>query len=129
MSIVPSILSILERFKRGYMQFIDELLEQFPEETDLVIIRVFFEDQVPVTVVADAFLSHVLPYKSMITKRDEKFFMENNNIFGMLDTGKVLHFKKLWTSTRLDKDDREAIWKWFDTLCALIEAYNNTKRR
>lgn len=123
MSSAPSVISILERFKRGYMQFIDELLEQFPDEPDLIIIRVFFEDQVPVSVVADAFIKHVLIHKNIIAKRDETFFLENDNIFGMLDTGKVLHFKRLWTSPRLDKDDKDTIWKWFDTLCTLVEAY------
>lgn len=123
----PSVLSILERFKRGYMQFIDELLEQFPDEPDLIIIRVFFEDQVPVASVADGFIDHVIPHKDMIKNRNENFFLENNHIFGMLDGGKVMHFKKLWTSKRLDKDDRDAIWKWFDTFCALVEAYRKAK--
>lgn len=123
----PSVLSILERFKNGYMQFIDELLEIFPEETDLIIIRVFFEDQVPVALVADNFISHVLPHKEIITKRNENFFLENNHMFGMLDGGKVMHFKKLWTSERLDKDDKDAIWKWFDTFCILVSAYQKAK--
>lgn len=124
---MSSALNILERFKRGYVQFIDELLEQFPNEPDLIIIRVFFEDQVPVSVVADQFINHVLPLREMIQKRDEKFFIENNHIFGMIDTSKVLHFKKLWTSNRLDKEDRDAIWRWFDTFCALADAYSKTK--
>lgn len=127
MSSGPSVINILQRFKSGYMQFIDELLEQFPDEPDLIIIRVFFEDQVPVSVVADAFIQHVLPHRDMIAKRDEKFFLENNHIFGMLDTGKVLHFKKLWTSKRLDKDDRDAIWAWFSTFCTLMDAYCKIK--
>ena len=127
MSSGPSVINILQRFKNGYMQFIDELLEQFPNESDLIIIRVFFQDQVPVSIVADAFIKHVLPYKDMIKRRDDKFFLENNHIFGMLDTGKVIHFKKLLTSERLDKDDRDVIWKWFDTFCVLVEAYRNSK--
>jgi len=122
-----SVLTILERFKKGYIQFIDELSEMFPEESDLIIIRVFFEDQVPVSLVADKFIQHVLPHREIIKKRDEKFFLENNNIFGMLDTGKVLHFKKLWTSNRLDKDDRITMWNWFDTFVTLMDAYKDCK--
>ena len=122
-----STIDILRRFKESYMQFIDELYEQFPNETDLIVIRVFFEDQVPVSVVADAFIQHVLPHKELIAKRNDKFFLENDNIFGMLDTGKVLHFKKLWMSDRLDKDDRDAIWAWFDVFCKLVEMYRKSK--
>lgn len=127
MSIEPYVINILERFKTGYIQFIDELLEQFPQESDLIVIRVFFDNQVPVSVVADMFIRHVLPYRDMINSRDEKFFLENNHMFNMLDNKKVIHFKKLWTSTRLDKDDREAIWKWFDTFCTLVDAYRKNK--
>ena len=119
--------SILQRFKKSYVQFIDELLEQFPNEPDLVLVRIFFQDQVLVTDVADSFITHVLPHKKAIQNRDERFFLEHNNIFGMFDSSKVLHFKKLWTSDRLDSDDREAIWKWFDLLCALSELYKNSK--
>jgi hypothetical protein len=124
----PSSLSILERFKRGYIQFIDELLEQFPNEPDLIIIRVFFQNEVPVTSVAESFIVNVLPYKEMIKKRDETFFLENNHMFGMLDGGKVSHFKKLWTSERLDDDDKDTIWQWFDMFCALTEAYKNSAK-
>lgn len=122
-----SALSILERFKDAYVQFIDELLEQFPNEQDLVVVRVFFKDQIPTTVVADAFIEHVLPHKETIKNRNDKFFMENNHIFGMLDSGKVMHFKNLWTSPTLEDEDREAIWKWFDMFCILAEAYKKTK--
>lgn len=123
----PSVLSILKRFKSGIIQFIDELIDQFPNEPDLIIIRVFFEDQIPVFIIADGFINHVLPHKDMIKNRNENFFLENNHMFGMLNNDKVIHFKKLWTSTRLDKDDRNVIWQWFDTFCALIESYQKCK--
>jgi hypothetical protein len=123
----PSVLNILQRFKTAYMQFIDELLQLFPTEPDIIIIRVFFEDQIPVSMVADSFINNVLPHKDMIKNRNEKFFLENNHMFGMLDGEKVLHFKKLWTSKNIDDDDRLAIWQWFDTFIALIEAYSKCR--
>ncbi len=123
----PSTVDILQRLKRGIMQFIDDLIEIFPKETDLIIIRVFFEDQVPIGTIADSFISHVLPHKEMVAKRNEKFFLEDDNIFGMLDTGKVLHFKKLWQSKLLEEDDREVVWSYFDTFITLSEAYKKSK--
>lgn len=122
----PNVFNILERFKKAYMSFIDELLEQFPNEPDLIIIRVFLEDQVPVSVVADTFVERILPHRGMINNRDEVFFLENNHIFDMVDTGKVIHFKDIWK--RLDDDDKDAIWKWFDTLCTIVEAYKKARR-
>jgi len=117
---------ILLRFKRTIIQFIDDLIDTFPQESDLIIARVFFDDQIPIVSIANGFVVHVLPHKDMILRRNEKFFLENNNIFGMLDNGKVLHFKRLWTSSLLDKDDREVIWRYFDTFITLIDAYKNS---
>lgn len=118
-------LRILEKFKNGYIEFIDQLLGVFPYEPDLTVARIFFNDQIPVSVVARAFSSHILPLREKIEKRDESFFIENDNIFGMVDTGKVVHFKKLWQSPSLDDKDRANIWKWFDKFCLLIDAYNS----
>lgn len=115
---------ILHRFKKVIIQFIDELIELFPKESDLIIMRVFFGDQIPVKTIADSFVQHVLPHKEMISSRNEKFFLdEQNNIFGMIDSGKVVHFKRLWTSKNLDNDDKNAIWSYFDIFIKLIEAY------
>lgn len=122
----PSSLDILRRFKTAYMNFIDELIEQFPYELDLIIIRVFFEDQVPVSLVMLTFIDKVLPFKKMIEKREEEFFLKNNHLFSMLDGGKVDHFKKLWTSGRLDGDDKNEIWRWFSTFITLAEAYQKS---
>jgi hypothetical protein len=123
----PSSIDILQRLKRGIMQFIDDLIDIFPRESDLIIIRVFFEDQVPVVTIAEAMIVHVLPHRVTIASRNENFFLEENNIFGMIDTGKVLHFKKLWTSSLLDKDDRATIWTYFDTFITLVDAYKKSK--
>ena len=117
---------ILQRFKKIIIQFIDELIELFPKESDLIIMRVFFGDQIPVNKIADSFIDHVLPHKEMISSRNENFFLdEENNIFGMIDTGKVVHFKRLWTSKNIDSDDKNAIWAYFDIFIKLIEAYKS----
>ena len=127
MSSQPTLINILDRFKKSCIKFIDELIEQFPNEQDLIVTRVVFDNQLPVNVIADSFILHVLPHKQMIIDRNENFFLENDNIFGMLDSSKVLHFKKLWVSNKLDDDDRTIIWKWFDTFCSLVEAYQKLK--
>jgi hypothetical protein len=116
-------IDILQRLKRTIMQFIDDLIDIFPQESDLIIIRVFFEDQVSVQTIAESFIIHVLPYRNMIKARNDKFFLEEDNIFAMIDTGKVLHFKRLWLSKLLDMEDRQTIWSYFDTFITLVEAY------
>ncbi len=122
-----SVTSILQNFRNSYLEFFDELIDQFPEETDLIVIRVFFSDQIPVSVIADSFVERILPHKQIIINRNEKFFIENNHMFDMLDGDKVLHFKRLWQSNKLDSDDKNVIWDWFNLFIKLIEQYKNCK--
>ena len=116
-------IQILTDFKTNLVNFIDELIEQFPEEQDLVVIRIFLNDQIPIADVMNTFISKILPLSDMIKKRDENFFINNNVLFEKLDKNKVNHFKKLWRSSKLDAEDRKIIWKWYDLFLSLAEKY------
>jgi hypothetical protein len=116
-------IEVLKKFKKGMLSCIDELIDQFPEEGDLVSVRVFVADQAPIEDVIVNFGEQILPFKKMILDRNEKFFLNDNDIFSSLDGGKVLHFKKLWLSDQLDDDDRDTIWKWFKYHLSVVEDY------
>ncbi len=116
-------IDILHKIKSNSIAFIDDLIEQFPQEPDLVIMRVMIQDQIPIKSIADSFVLYLLPFKDMIMNKDEKFFLENDDIFKMIDSSKVFHFKKLWTSNMLDTDDRKMIWSWFQCFIILTEEY------
>ena len=107
-------------FKASLVNFFDELIEQFPEEGDLVVIRIFLNDQIPIADVMSTFISKIVPLSDMVKKRDDNFFIQNNVLFEKLDKSKVNHFKKLWRSDRLDLEDRQVIWKWYDLTCREI---------
>lgn len=116
-------IKILSAFKAGITKFIDELVEQLPEEEDMVVLRILFHDQLPTEDVMNHYIEIVLPVKHMIDNKDEDFFITNIDIFGTVDTTKVNHFKKLWMSGKLDKDDKLTIWKWFTYLNKCAERY------
>lgn len=118
---------ILEKFKKNLVQFVDALVEQFPSETDLYLVKLLFStDQIPPTLMMNVFLSRVYPNKDLIKNRDEKFFIENEDIFSGLSKDKVGHFKKLWMSGNLDDTDKQEVWKWFDVFIILCEMYNTS---
>jgi hypothetical protein len=119
---------ILRQFKNGLVSFIDELIDQFPGEPDLVIIRIFVNDQVPIIDVMNHFVAKLLPMKTDIKDRNEKVFIESNVIFEALSKTKVNHFKALWRSGRLDDDDKQVVWKWFDSFVLLSERYKLFKK-
>lgn len=124
-SSMQTLQDISAEFKRLLIGFLDELIEQFPNEGDLVIARVFLKDQIPITIVLNYFLQELLPHKTVIEQRDEQFFLQNDILFGALNKDKVGHFRKLWRSPALDNQDRDLIWQWFDGFIRLTERYKH----
>jgi len=121
-------IQILKQFKEQIITFFDELISQFPEEADLVILRIFLENQIPIEEVINIFIHKLLTTREMIALRNEAFFIENESLFQKISKDKVNHFKRLWRSGRLDKDDKEIIWKWIDSFVFLADKYNTLIR-
>jgi hypothetical protein len=109
---------LMYEFRNQLINFLDELIEQFPEESDLYIIRIFLKDQVPVYDVLGRYIRDLLPLKNEVNQRNENFFLENDILY--MESGvalnKVNHFRQLWLSEKLDDNDREMIWRWMDLL-------------
>jgi hypothetical protein len=109
----------MKEFRNHLVQFLDELIEQFPRESDFVIMRIFIKDQIPVADVIGRFIRDLLPYKEQAQKRDDKFFIEHPFIYISSSEheqagGHVDHFTRLWQSDTLDENDRKIIWDWID---------------
>lgn len=125
-----STLQVLIQFKNGLITFLDELINQFPNEGDLVMLRIFLKDQVPIADVMNIFIHKLLPLKGMIQKKDEDFFLNHCNIFDEIRNnetkGKVSKFKTIWRSGTLDKEDKSVIWKWFQSFIFLTEKYQKS---
>jgi len=120
-------INVLIEFKKNLIIFMDELIEQLPQEPDIVICRIFLKNQVPIEDVIGYFIRKILPLKAYVGKRDDRFFMQHNILFGKLDKNKVNHFKRLWSSSSFDEDDREVIWSWFEFFITLSEKYQKCK--
>lgn len=119
---------ILQEFHSNIIAFLDELIEQFPTEADLIFVRLFLKDSIPYTDIMNKFIQECFPHKEAISKRDEKLFLESDlSLFSGLDKSKVNHFKVLWKSSILNEEDRQVIWKWFDTFIYLAEQYQKLK--
>ena len=110
-------------FKFSLVGFLDELIQQFPEEGDLIVLRIFLNDQVPIEEIMKIFCEKCLPLKENIKRRDQNFFLTNNVLFEKIDQNKVNHFKKIWLSPKLDSEDKDVIWAWYDTFISLAEKY------
>lgn len=117
--------NLLATFRKTYLDFIDELIDQFPNESDLIIARVFFSDQVPVSLVIEKFIEKVLPHENQIKSRNEDYFLSEENVFSTTHNKEVIKFRKLWP--QLDKENREAVFQWFDAMIAITKIYKKNK--
>lgn len=119
-------IEVLLEFKRQILSFLDELISQFPQEGDLVVMRLFFSNQVAIKDAMDNFIFKIntndQKIRKMIKERNEEFFL-NHSIFDDFSKDKVTHFKKLWLSEKLDDDDKHIIWNWFDAFIFLGDKY------
>ena len=119
---------ILLEFKNQLVNFFDELINQFPSEGDLVVIRLFLSNQIPIRDVMNNFNYQLNKdnkiFKTMIKNRDEQFFLENN-LFELKGSNrdKISHFKRLWRSGVLDDEDKKVMWKWVDSFVYLTDKY------
>ena len=120
-------LDILKLFKTNLIKFLDALIEQFPSEGDLAVLRVFLSEQIPIEDVLIVFSNRLLPYKQMIINKDEKFFIEGDDVFKGVSSDTVSYCKNIWLSEKITGDDKEQIWKWFKLFVNLSEKYMNVK--
>lgn len=117
---------VLIEFKKQLLTFFDELIEQFPMEGDLVVLRLFISNQIPIKDAMEAFNFKInteeQKLRKMIKVRNESYFLDNNP-FDNISKDKVSHFKKLWLSGSLDESDKQIIWQWVDTFIFLGDRY------
>lgn len=117
---------IIHNFHSSIISFLDELVELFPSDPDLIIIRLLLKDSIPPVTIINTFIKEIIPNKESIANREDSFFLESQ-LFSSFDASKMNHLKILWKSTVIDDDDRQIIWAWFDTFVALAECYQKLK--
>ena len=116
----------LKQFDTQLITFFDELINQFPLEGDLIIIRLFLGNQISaedkIRIFHETIEADNGEFRKQIKERNEEFFLQND-IFDHFGTDKSGHFKKLWASGRLDSDDKAILFSWLDTFVKLSDKY------
>jgi hypothetical protein len=116
-------LIILDQFKKQLISFFDELISQFPEAAELVILRILFKDQIPIEEVMKRFVHKLVVVRDLIKNRDDSFFLENNTFFSFTSKENITSLKKLWRSNKMDDEDKLTVWKWMDSFVYLADKY------
>jgi hypothetical protein len=119
-------IKVIEVFKNNLVNFIEILIEQFPTETDLIIIRTFFLEMCSAVDIINYFSHKLLndKVKTMIEKQNEQFFIENDTLFSDIkNKQKVFHFKNVWLTAT--DNQKKSIWQWFNKLVRIAEIYKS----
>ena len=116
---------ILEKFQKSLVSFFDELIDMFPNEKDFILLRILVKDQIPSTKIMGYFEYDLKNPEIVehIESRNDIFFL-NNVLFSKINKSDV--FKNIWTS-KLDKDDKQMIWKWVDSFMGMTKEYTKFK--
>ncbi len=122
-------IDVLIKFKNTVVAFIDEIIEQFPRDSDLILCRLYIKDQIPTENLMNIFINFFLPQKEMIVKKDEKFFTEGTAEFFVHLNIKNNIFEKIWASKILDEDDRAIIWEWMSSIVTIVDKYKNLENK
>lgn len=116
------------KFKLSIIQFLDELLCQFPTDNDMILCRILVKDMISESILIKNFIKYISPYKDKIAKRDETFFLEDESIISHITNfkykSKINKLKVLWNSKTLDDDDKKQIWNWFDFFIIITDKYS-----
>ena len=116
--------NILKELKQQVLNLLDDLLEILSDESDIVIVRLFFENQLDPYLIMQGFERWVYPWKEEILERNEKFFADADNIFGPVPKEKLVKFKKMYHEGDLiNAEDKAVIWDYFEIYIKLIERY------
>lgn len=83
-------------------------------------------------VLMEHIISHVLPYKQHIMKKDIKFFVEKKEkIFAGLPQDRVDYFAKVITKPEsqggMSEENKDIVWNYFDVLLRLSERYKKER--
>jgi hypothetical protein len=114
-----------QKFKTSLLQFIDELIEQYPTYPILVMGRIYIKDRITPIQTIETFAKEVVPYSTFIERKNNIIFSELNIIyracFGAKKTKDIKNLKKLWMNA--DDENKNTIWRWFDLFLSLSQKY------
>ncbi len=131
-------MSNLGRFNSQLENMLNELSKSFPNWVDIKIFREKFliAKKVNPKLILLVFLQYIYPYKSYITNKNEKFFLDENltntitndkeiqksgEVDGEYLLTKALNLKKLWL--QMNDQQKQTIWTYFQVLIFLCERY------
>ena len=117
-------LDYLKLFKKNLIDFFDEIIEQFPNDPDFIMTRIFIKDKMPIEEVMNGFLINFVPNEHLVDEKNDEKIIQLISSFGLeIPENKINKMVKLW-KTELDEDDREVMWSLLKTFTTISKKYS-----
>lgn len=116
---------LLTKFHTHLINFLDELIQIFPKEVELITARVFLRNQIAPCDIMNICIKNILPYRDMIYTKNSCFFTDNHDLFSQMYPDKPSIMKRLWTSDEIDDDDKDCIFEWMKGIVMMAERYQS----
>jgi hypothetical protein len=115
---------ILNKFKVCIVHFLDELIEQFPDETKLYAAKLIVSS-IKSSVIMTRFQQTILPFKDIVEARcSDEILKRLHQMFDIIGTNAINYFETMWGT--LDEEDRDVIWEWIDMFISMAETYSSS---
>jgi len=117
-------ISYLKVFTNLINEFLLELTQIFPEETNLqcYYLSVTGINKVNPRITLDYFKYYVIPYRNLIAERNESFFLDDYDENVGLSKNSIVQatkLKDLWKV--MSNETKEKVWEYFENLIKITE--------
>jgi len=108
------IMTTISAFNDMMEQFLEELVQTFPDEPAMKKYQMSFEilRKANARACMENYMQNVAPYSSHIMSKDDSFFLNNPDVF------QDFNLKNVWTSD-VSEVTKNAIWQYLQTLYIL----------
>jgi len=116
---------ICNHFRSNLITFVDALVQKFPKEKDILLLRIVIEDA-PIEPIIIDFGKLIIPHAEMVINKNDTFFLEkcSSLLKGVVpDTVELDHFKRIWLSPDFSEYDKTQLWRWFRLFLHLSQKY------
>ena len=117
---------LLKLFREQLLNFVDELIETFPNEGNLILLRVYIDTHLIIEKSLREFTQKINEndgkLKQMIKERNEHFFI-NYDLINLESKNEINYMLKLWQDDILQPDDKTTIWDWVDLFVKISNSF------
>jgi hypothetical protein len=117
--------SLVQTFKNSLIEFLDQLIDMFPNESNIVIVRVMVKD---VLVIEDLLISFKTGLekegvRDMIKDHNDQYFMRHDTLFSNIGSSNINEVKRLWQSGSIDAYNKTIVWAWIDRFVKVADLH------